>query len=112
MGTFDIDIIISAIGETITVSDIAVASTTDRGAETITTTDYSVKAYVEPVGGAEEFTKSGKVIKADIFVVVDEDETYASQLVEKNRITYGSIVYEIVGVEHLKGHYEVYASRL
>jgi len=109
---FDIDAPISMIGGTVTIKEVTVDSTTDRGDETISTTSYTIKGYIEEMDGSEDEVKSGIVVKGDIRLFVDEDESNVGYLQEKNRIVYNSTDYRIKNVIHNKGHYEVYASKI
>ena len=108
--SFDIKRIVDQIGETLTLTDIT-RTYNDRGDATESTTDYSIKGYVDEMAGDEEIVTEGILEKGDIIVFIDEDEDNVEYLEVGNRFTRNSINYIIKNVIHNKGHYEVHCRR-
>jgi len=108
---FSIAEIIGQVGESLTLTGVAVDIISDRGDETVTETDYNINGYVDEMSGDEKVVEEGLLTQGDIIVFIDEDETHVDQLVLGNHFTRNSIKYEIKNVIHNLGHYEVHCKR-
>lgn len=108
---FGISRIVDQVGETLSLIDVTIDNTSDRGDATTSTSSYSIDGYVDEMSGDEKVVEEGLLETGDIIVFIDEDETNVAHLEVGNYFTRNSINYEIKNVIHNKGHYEVHCKR-
>lgn len=109
---FGISKIIDQIGETLTLVDVTIETTSDRGDVTTSTSSKSIKGYVDYMSGDEKVVEEGLLESGDIIVFIDEDESNVSYLEVGNYFTIDSVNYEIKNVIHNKGHFEIHCRRI
>lgn len=107
MKTFDVKFIMDQVGEDLILSDVMQTFINDRGDSEESTTDYTIKGYVDEMSGEEDLVIEGFLKLGDLICFFDEDETNVAYLEVGNKITRNSKKYRIKNVIHNPGHYEI-----
>ena len=109
---FEIDSIISQIGESVTITDIPASTSNDYGDETEEGIPHTGStAVVQIMDASDTLVEEGILEPEDIMAFFKDDDANASYLKSGNKITYGSTVYEMVNVIRNNGHYEIHAKK-